>query len=117
MGVSGISFSYIFLGIALISISFYLYFRLIYTESANYNSESSHIIGKMKDPENWRTKNNYMSYISLFWAIVSFSIFVALKFFFQISIISLAFLFIYIALIAVSAIYIVLKFKDKKSVG
>lgn len=103
--ITSISFSYLFLGIALIALSFYLYFRLVYTKTSPNNPSRDTIFGEMKHREGWRERNNRMSYISLFWAVISTLLFIYLKFFTAPTLISIIYLVLYTVIIALSVIY------------
>lgn len=103
--ITSISFSYLFLGIALIALSFCLYFRLIYKKTSPDSPSAQTIFGEMKHREDWRDKNRLMSFISLFWALISIILFIYLKFFLAPSLISILYLLIYAVLIVMSVIY------------
>ena len=106
MSITSISLSYVFLGITIITIGFFLYFKTLLIKTSKNNDSRDKIIGNMKDPISWTHKNNIMSFISLFWAIVSLAIFIYLKFFFAAGLISIIYPFIYLALISASLILI-----------
>lgn len=103
MLVTSISLSYIFFGLGAIALIFFLYFKLLVIKSSPHSSSRESIIGEMKDPDGWRDRNNKMSYLSLFWTILSIGIFIYLKFYYSTGLISIIIPFIYIGLIAVSA--------------
>jgi len=109
MFITSISLSYMFLAIAFISIAFFLYFKTLIIKSSKNSNSRDRIIGNMKDPITWARRNNIMSYISLFWSIISLSIFIYLKFFYSAALVSIIYLFIYIALITASLILIKVK--------
>lgn len=111
MFITSISLSYIFLGIAIVSLIFFIYFKVLYVKTAPDKKSRQDIIGKMKDPLSWRNKNNKMSYLSFFWFIISIALYVYLKFFFKPNLVSIAYIFIYIALIAISNIILIKKQK------
>ncbi len=102
MSITSISLSYLFLSISIISIAFYLYFKLLVTKTSSDSTTRKEIIGKMKDPDSWRHRNKNMSYVSLFWAVVSLAIFIWLKYFYTAGLVPIMYTFIYLALIAVS---------------
>jgi len=106
MLITSISLSYVFLGIAIITIGFFLYFKTLLIKTSKHNESRDKIIGNMKDPISWTHKNNIMSYISLFWAIISLAIFIYLKFYFAAGLVSIIYPFIYFALIAASLLLI-----------
>jgi hypothetical protein len=105
MLVSSISLSYAFFGIGVIALIFFLYFKVLVVKSSPENPSRKSIVGKMKDPDTWRDRNNKMSYLSLFWTILSIGIFIYLKYFYPSGLVSIIIPFIYVGLIAVSASY------------
>jgi len=105
MYLTSISLSYFFLAVALVSIAAYLYFKLLVIKSDPQNAGSDKIIGAMKDPVSWRTRNKQMSLVCLFWFIVSTIGFVALKFFYPIALIPTMILVIYAVLIVLSIVF------------
>ncbi|WP_097027353.1 hypothetical protein [Clostridium peptidivorans] len=104
MNFSTISLSYMFLGIFVISILFYLYFKFILIKSSPKSPDKDKIIGTMKKPEVWQERNKRMSYIALFWSIISLAIFVFLKFLYKSPLIPSYMIFIYLGVIALSSI-------------
>lgn len=102
MNVTSISLSYLLLGICLISLSFFAYFKILTTNSSREEEKSKDIIGHMKNPKAWLNRNNKMAYISLFWAIVSLVLFIYLKFFTMPGIIPIVYVIGYIILIVIS---------------
>ena len=102
MFLTSISLSYFFLGITLIALGFLFYFKVLVIKTDPEKSSRKNIIGKMKDPDSWRARNNKMAYVSLFWAIISLAIFIYLKFFFTAGLISIIYLIAYIALVVIS---------------
>lgn len=96
------SSSYLFLGISIISLLFFLYYKFLVVNTGDTSKRRDKIIGSMKDPDNWRDRNNKMSYVSLFWAIISIAIFIYLKFFRTAGLISIIYVFIYSAVIVLS---------------
>ena len=109
MSITSISLSYIFLAIAVISIAFFLYFKTLIIKSSKNSEDRNKIIGNMKDPVSWAKRNNIMSYISLFWSILSIVAFIYLKYFYGAPLVSIIYLFIYVALIAASLLFIRVK--------
>lgn len=103
--ITSISFSYLFLGIALIALSFCLYFRLIYAKTSPNSPSAQTIFGEMKHRDDWRERNRMMSYISLFWASISMILFIYFKFFLAPYLVSIFYLLFYAALIVISVIY------------
>jgi hypothetical protein len=88
MTMNTASLSYLFLGIGLISFIFFCYFKVIHWNTSDKSSKKDKIIGKMKNPDQWRSKNNRMSYVFLFWSIISLGIFIYLKYFVGASLVS-----------------------------
>lgn len=115
MNVTSISLSYLFLGICLISLSFFIYFKILTSNSSKKDEKSEKIVGNMKDPETWMNRNNRMAYVSLFWSIVSLAIFIYLKFFTMPTIISILYVIGYIFLIVISVVIAGMK-KQEKSI-
>jgi hypothetical protein len=113
MNVSNISLSYAFLGIALIAAIFFIYFKVLIVKTSPDNDSREAIIGEMKDPDNWRNKNNKMAYIFLFWTIISTGIFIYFKFFHSDGVTSLVIPFGYLAVVAISAILLGSRNKNK----
>lgn len=113
VNITSISFSYLFLGIALIALSFYLYFRLVYVKTSPNNPSRETIFGEMKHQDSWRERNALMSSISLLWFIISVILFIYLKFFIAPTLISIFYLLLYAVLIIISVIYGTVKKKAK----
>lgn len=111
MNITSMSFSYLFLGIALISLSFYLYFRLMYVSSSPDNSISQSIFGEIKHREDWHEKNRLMSHVFLFWTITSIILFIYMKFFIVSALMSILYLFLYVIFIVSSVAYAAIKRK------
>ncbi|WP_102400462.1 hypothetical protein [Haloimpatiens massiliensis] len=112
MYITTISLSYVFLAMGIISLLFFSYFKFILVNSHKNSDNSKKIIGNMKNQKNWETKNNILSYICLFWAILSITIFIYLKFYYTASLLSIVYLFVYIAFIALT-LFMVLTVKEK----
>lgn len=104
MNFSTISLSYIFLGIFVIAILFYLYFKFVLIKSSPKSADKDKIIGTMKKPELWQERNKRMSYIALFWSIVSLGIFVFLKYLYKSPLIPSFMIFIYLGVIVLSSV-------------
>jgi hypothetical protein len=113
MNTTRIFLSYSSLVISLLSLAFFVYFKFIVVKSSPNSRNRDKIIGDMHNPEKWRDSNNKMAYLLLFWAILSGAIFIYLKFFSSAEVISLLFLFIYIAAIIISAFLFGRSRKDK----
>ncbi|MCT8977332.1 hypothetical protein N4T77_12045 [Clostridium sp. CX1] len=105
MYLPSISLSYFFLAVAIIAIAAYLYFRLLIVKSSPDNSNREKIIGNMKDPESWRERNRKMSYVCIFWFVVSIAAFAYLKFLYSVALIPIIYLIIYAVLIVLSLIF------------
>ncbi|OOO62684.1 hypothetical protein [Clostridium tepidum] len=110
MNVTSISLAYLFLGIGLISLSFFIYFKIL---TSNSSKKSEKIVGDMKDFKSWLNRNNKMAYVSLFWSIVSLCLFIYLKFFTMPTIISLLYVIGYIFLIVISVAVAGIKKQEK----
>ncbi|WP_434283848.1 hypothetical protein [Clostridium botulinum] len=115
MNVTSISLSYFFLGISLISLSFFIYFKILTNNSSKENENNEKIVGDMKEPKTWLNRNNRMAYVSLFWAIVSLAVFIYLKFFIMPTIISILYVIGYAFLIVISVAIAGMK-KQEKSI-
>lgn len=102
MYMTSSSLSYFFLAITVLSIIFSFYFKVIVLNTSEGNSHRGKIIGKMKDPDAWRDKNNIMSYIFLFWSIISLGIFIYLKYYYGTGLVSLIYVIAYLILMVVS---------------
>ncbi|EJO5346571.1 hypothetical protein NRP93_000622 [Clostridium botulinum] len=113
MNITSISLSYFFLGICLISLAFFIYFKILTNNSSKENNKNEKIVGDMKNPKTWLNKNTRMSYISLFWAIISLCVFIYLKFFTIPTIISILYVVGYIFLIVISVLIAGVKHKEK----
>ncbi|MBC2580118.1 hypothetical protein [Clostridium sp. DJ247] len=100
--LTGISLSYFFLTMAIISIAAYLYFKLLVIKSSPDSDKADKIIGNMKDPESWRHRNTRMYHLCMFWFIVSTAAFVILKFFYMMTLIPITYLIIYAVLVVLS---------------
>lgn len=96
------SSSYLFLGISIIALLFFLYYKFLVINTGDTSKRRDKIIGSMKDPEHWRQRNNIMAYVSLFWTIISIAIFIYLKFFHTAGLVSIIYVFIYSAVIVLS---------------
>lgn len=111
MYLTSISLSYFFLALAIATVAAYLYFKLLVIKSDPENPSREKIIGNMKDPVNWRERNRRMSFVCLFWFILSTIAFVILKFLYPLALIPIMVLVIYAILIVAS---IVLFSREKK---
>ncbi len=114
LNITSISLAYIFFGISIITFVFFLYYKFLVINTGAKSKRRDKIIGTMKDPDNWRHRNNIMAFISLFWAFISQTVFIYLKFFNKSGLISILYVFIYIAVIVLS---ISLFLKNNKLVG
>ena len=114
LNITSISLAYIFFGISIISFVFFLYYKFLVINTGEKSKRRNKIIGSMKDPEHWRHRNNIMAFISLFWALISQSVFIFLKFFNKTGLISIIYVFVYIAVVVLS---VSLFLKKNKLVG
>lgn len=105
MNTTSTFISYAFLGISLLALLFFLYFKVLVVKTSPDKKSRNNIIGEMHDPDTWRNRNNKMSYLTLFWAILSGGIFIYLKYFYPQGVVSLLILFGYIGAIIVSAFF------------
>ncbi|MCM8711322.1 hypothetical protein M2651_09790 [Clostridium sp. SYSU_GA19001] len=103
MTMTSHSLSYLFLGVTVISFIFFFYFKVLVSNTSEKSSKKEKIIGNMKNPSEWRSKNNRMSYVFLFWFLASLIIFIYLKFFYGLGLISGIYVIAYLALIVISA--------------
>ncbi|SHH25568.1 hypothetical protein [Clostridium grantii] len=106
MNVTSLSLAYFFLGLFFVSIIFSFYFKILFIRTNPGNTHRDKIIGSMKDPISWRSRNNRTAYISMFWAFVSLAVFVYLKFFHKAGLINIIYVFAYVALAALSIIFL-----------
>jgi hypothetical protein len=106
MSVTSLSLAYFFLGLFFVSIIFSLYFKILFIRTSPANIHRNKIIGSMKDPISWRNRNNRTAYISMFWAFASLAIFVYLKFFYKAGLINIIYVFAYVAVAALSIIFL-----------
>jgi hypothetical protein len=111
MYITSISLCYALLGVTVIACGFFVYFKTLVIKTENTKEGKDKILGKMKDPVAWRNKNNRMSYVSLFWTVVSLLLFIYLKFFLAASLVSILYIFAYIALIVITAAFAGMKNK------
>lgn len=102
MNITSISSAYIFLAIFVVEFISFLYYIFLVGNTRDKSKKRSKIIGTMKDPEHWRQRNNIMAYISLFWSIVSIIAFTYLKFFHKAGLVSIIYVFVFLALIVVT---------------
>lgn len=114
MNITSISLSYVFFGISIVAFIFFLYYKFLVISTGDKSKRREKIIGSMKDPDQWRHRNNIIAFISLFWALISQAAFIYLKFFNKTGLLSLVYVFVYVALIVLSlSIFI----KKNKVVG
>lgn len=98
------SLSYVFLGMALIAAAFFLYFKSLVIKTSSEGESRDKIIGKMKNPEEWRFRNLNMANLSGVWTIISLIVFVYLKFFYARGLVNMIYFFIYVAVEVISII-------------
>ena len=91
-----------FLFVSIVEFIFFLYYKFVVINTGSKSKKRDKIIGTMKDPEHWRTRNNIIAFISLFWSFVSIIAFIYLKFFYTTGLLSIVYIFIYAALIVIS---------------
>ena len=96
------SLSYVFFAISIVAFIFFLYYKFLVINTGATSKRRDKIIGSMKDPDQWRHRNNIMAFVSLFWAIVSQAAFIYLKFFYTSGLISIILVFVYLAVIVLS---------------
>lgn len=112
MYITSLSLSYVLLGTTVIACCFFLYFKTLVVKTSGTKESKDKILGKMKEPDLWRNKNNKMSYISLFWTVISLFLFIYLKFFQGAGLVPIIYLYAYIALIVLSMALIRVKNKS-----
>lgn len=105
MYLTSISFSYFILGVSIICIASYLYFKLLFNKTSIESNSRAKIIGQMKDPEGWRRRNGRMANVCMLWFIISIILYAVIKFLFTISLIPITYLLIYVVTIALSFIF------------
>jgi hypothetical protein len=103
MNTTSVFLSYAFLCIAFITLICFLYFKLLLIKTSSDSDTKRNIIGNMKDPDSWRARNNKVSYLMLFWTILSAAIFIYLKYFTGSQVISSIYLYVYIGAIIISS--------------
>jgi TRAP-type uncharacterized transport system fused permease subunit len=102
MNMNSAALSYLFLAIAAIDLAFVFYFKVLVMNTSENNKHRDKIIGKMKDPEDWRNRNNRMFYLFLFWCIASFAVFIYLKYFFGTGLVSTFYVIGFLAAMVIS---------------
>jgi hypothetical protein len=102
LNITSISLSYVFFAISIIALISFFYYKFLVSNTGAKSKRRDKIIGSMKDPEDWRRRNNIMSFVCLAWAFVSIVAFIYLKFFYKSGLVSITYIFIYLALIVVS---------------
>lgn len=70
--------------------------------TSDHSKHKKNIIGSMKNPDIWRKNNNRMSYIFLFWTIISFLVFAYLKYFFGNGLISTIYVISFLVAMVIS---------------
>lgn len=108
MKITTISFSYFFLAVAIISFIFSVYFLVITKKTSEDSNSRDEIVGSMKDPDNWRSRNKKMGYINLCFFIISIGAFIYFKFFSVPSLINLIYLFVFLGIIVISLFVILI---------
>lgn len=102
MNMTSSSLSYLFLIISALCLIFLFYFKILVINTSDDSKKKAKIIGSMKDPDAWRSRNNTMFYVFLFWTIISFLVFVYLKYFFGQGLISAIYVIAYLAIMVIS---------------
>ncbi|WP_163191585.1 hypothetical protein [Clostridium thermarum] len=102
MLITSISLSYVLAGVSVAFILAFLYFKVLVVKSSDKSESHDRIVGSMKDPDTWRRKNNTMSYVSLFWAVVAAAAFIYLKYFVPSTLVSIWYLAAFAAVLFVS---------------
>ncbi|APC41437.1 hypothetical protein [Clostridium estertheticum] len=111
MNITSVSLSYIFFVVSIIEFIFFLYYKFLVINTGAKSKRRENIIGTMKDPEHWRKRNNIIAFISLFWSLISIFAFIYLKFFYATHLLSIVYVFIYIAAIVLSVFVFIKKNK------
>ncbi|MBU3098303.1 MULTISPECIES: hypothetical protein [Clostridium] len=102
MNITSLSLSYMFFVVSIIEFIFFVYYKFLVINTGAKSKRRENIIGTMKDPEHWRKRNNIIAFISLFWSLTSIFAFIYLKFFYSTRLLSIVYVFIYIAAIVLS---------------
>ncbi|MBX4265848.1 hypothetical protein [Clostridium estertheticum] len=111
MNITSVSLSYMFFVVSIIEFIFFLYYKFLVINTGAKSKRRENIIGTMKDPEHWRKRNNIIAFISLFWSLISIFAFIYLKFFYSTHLLSIVYVFIYIAVIVLSVFVFIKKNK------
>lgn len=104
MNMTSASLAYLFLIIAAVSCIFFFYFKILVMNTSEESKRRDKIIGDMKDPVNWRKRNNTMSYVFLFWTLVSFAVFVYIKYYLGLRLISAIYVIGFLVVMVISLI-------------
>lgn len=91
-----------FFAVSIIEFIFFVYYKFLVVNTGDKSKRRGKIIGSMKDPDNWRHRNNIMAFISLFWAFISLLAFIYLKFFYSLGLVSIIYVFIYLVVVVLS---------------
>ena len=111
MNMTSSSLSYFFLVLAAFCLIFFIYFKILIINTSEHSNHRNKIIGSMKNPDVWRNNNNKMSYIFLFWTIISFTAFVYIKYFYGYGLISSIYIIAFLVIMVVSIAFWGLKRK------
>ncbi|MBU3072877.1 hypothetical protein [Clostridium estertheticum] len=111
MNITSVSLSYMFFVVSIIEFIFFLYYKFLVINTGAKSKRRENIIGTMKDPGHWRKRNNIIAFISLFWSLISIFAFIYLKFFYATHLLSIVYVFIYIAAIVLSVFVFIKKNK------
>lgn len=102
MNMNSNSLSYLFLIISAICLIFLFYFKILVINTSDDNKKKGKIIGSMKNPDAWRSRNNTMFYVFLFWTIISFLGFIYLKYFLGQGLISAIYVIAYFVIMVIT---------------
>lgn len=114
MYMTSSSLAYVFLGISLIALVFFIYFKSLVIKTKPDSTARDKIIGNMKNPDQWRASNSRLAIFSLFWSVTSLIVFIYLRFYYGIGLVNSLYMFAYIAVAVVSAIFILNSLKSRK---
>ena len=100
-----------FFAISIIEFIFFVYYKFLVISTGTKSKKRSKIIGNMKDPDDWRRRNNIVAFISLFWAFVSIIAFIYLKFFYKTGLVSVIYVFVFLVVVVASVAFFIKKNK------
>lgn len=102
MNVTSISLSYVFIGIGIAALIAFIYFKVVTVKSSPESESRDKIVGNMKNPDVWRSRNNALAYLSLTWAIISTAIFIYIKYYMAPILMPGWYVFAYAGILAIS---------------